>query len=199
MHIAAQGDQLTIMAYFHEQGYSPAKVDHKGATPLHWAAYLGCEVASTVLLSWKVPVNAVDIEGQTPLHLACVSGNCRIVRHLLLKGARSDISDQRGRIPMDLAEENHFGEIITLLKKPGILSLCGIKPSQRPVHNKRALLLLFVIIYCVGMSISILWVGWFYFAYLLLGLLDLILFVIVCLKNPGYIQSESTSLLVTST
>lgn len=196
MHIAVQGDQLSVMAYLYEQGFSPAKVDSKGATPLHWAAYLGCELAASVLLSWKVPVNAVDIEGHTPLHLACVSGNSRIVRHLLLKGARIDISDKRGRVAMDLAEESNFGEIMTLLKDPGILSLCGIKPPQRPVHNKRALVLLFVIIYCVGMSISILWVGWFYYAYLTLGITDLILFIIACFKNPGYIHSESSSLLV---
>jgi palmitoyltransferase len=141
-------------------------------------------------------VNVVDIEGHTPLHLACVSGNSRIVRHLLLKGARIDISDKRGRVPMDLAQESNFGEIIALLKDPGILSICGIKPPQRPAHNKRALLLLFVIIYCVGMSISILWVGWFYYAYLALGITDLICFIIACFKSPGYIQSESSSLLV---
>jgi ankyrin repeat protein len=38
-------------------------LDEKKSTPLHWAAYLGCELATAILLSWKAPVNLQDTDG----------------------------------------------------------------------------------------------------------------------------------------
>ena len=78
-------------------------VDEKNGTPLHWAAYLGCELASALLLSWNAPVNTRDADGQTPLHLGTIAGNLRIVRGLLLKGADRSISDAKGRLAINIA------------------------------------------------------------------------------------------------
>lgn len=44
-----------------------------------------------------------DNEGSTSLHLACLSGNNRVVKKLLLKGAKKKIPDNKGLIPSDIA------------------------------------------------------------------------------------------------
>jgi ankyrin repeat protein len=50
------------------------------------------------LLAWNAEVNAVDINGITPLHLAIKSSeelkSSRSVRHLLIKGAERGIKDK---------------------------------------------------------------------------------------------------------
>ena len=50
-------------------------MDEKGGTPLHWAAFLGCENAVNFLTSWTENINSQDDSGCTPLHLAVRSGN----------------------------------------------------------------------------------------------------------------------------
>ena len=106
MHLAAQGDQALLLAHFKElHGLSVEETDSKGGTPLHWAAYLGSEAATSILLSWKPPINYKDSDGQTPLHLATISYNARIVRLLLLKGAERGIRDNKGKSASDIAHD----------------------------------------------------------------------------------------------
>jgi len=81
-------------------------LDIKGSSPLHWACYLGCENAVNYLSNWKIDINKADLEGGlTPLHLGVISGNSRLVRKLLIKGANRDIKDKNGRTAFDLAKE----------------------------------------------------------------------------------------------
>lgn len=53
--------------------------------------YFSAESSVAYLLAWKSEVNAVDINGITPLHLAIKGADeiksTRSVRHLLIKGA----------------------------------------------------------------------------------------------------------------
>lgn len=86
-------------------------LDNKHGTPLHWAAFLGCENAVNYLCSWKVKLNLQDAEGLTPLHLAVISGNSRVVRKLLIKGSDRLIKDNNGKFPIDVAKENEFKNI----------------------------------------------------------------------------------------
>ena len=50
-----------------------------------------------------------DVDGSTPLHLAIKSldekVSLRPIRHLLIKGARNDIVDRRGRLPRDYVKD----------------------------------------------------------------------------------------------
>ena len=54
-------------------------------------------------------LNMQDLEGFTPLHLAVKSvegvGSTRPVRYLLLRGAKTDIKDKKGRLPIDMVRE----------------------------------------------------------------------------------------------
>lgn len=48
-------------------------------------------------------LNEPDNEGLTPLHLAVISGNSRVVRKLLIKGANKNLLDKNNKTPADIA------------------------------------------------------------------------------------------------
>ncbi len=56
--------------------------DQKCATPLHGAWYFGNETTVNYLKLWGMDINKQDNLGMTPLHLALILGNSRIVRRL---------------------------------------------------------------------------------------------------------------------
>ena len=44
-----------------------------------------------------------------------MSGNSRVVRKLLIKGAEREIKDKNGKRPIDIAEDNDFKNIFEML------------------------------------------------------------------------------------
>ena len=85
---------------------------------MHWASYLGCENAVSFILSWKPTLDLKDEEGGlTPLHLAVISGNSRVVRKLLIKGSNRHVKDKNFKIAADLAKENDYINILGMLVK----------------------------------------------------------------------------------
>lgn len=63
----------------------------KGSGGWHVMAVAGSE---------RVHVDVMDLEGRTALHVAGEVGDGRVVRLLVEKGARMDIKDRFGRLPM---------------------------------------------------------------------------------------------------
>lgn len=124
-------------------------MDYKGSTPLHWASYLGCENAVYYLSSWKTEINLPDNDGKyTPLHLGVISGNAKVVRRLLIKGADVNIVDKTGKTPSDLAKANEFGNIYEMIEQPkGFMDTYKVKPPLKPVQRSRKSLFLFFILY----------------------------------------------------
>jgi len=59
--------------------------------------------ALTVLLGTSVDVNAANANGQTALHNAAARGSDPIVKLLIEKGAKLDVKDRLGRLPIDMA------------------------------------------------------------------------------------------------
>jgi ankyrin repeat protein len=62
-------------------------------------------MSAVALLKWNVDIEIKDCAGMTPMHLAATSGNARITRQLLLKGAMPYTSDYRGRMPAHIAKD----------------------------------------------------------------------------------------------
>ncbi len=78
--------------------------DFKGNTPLHWACYSGMENAAFCLISWGADLNKKEINfGMTPLHMAVMSGNSRIVKKLLIRGCNRYIRNLFNKLPLDIA------------------------------------------------------------------------------------------------
>ena len=190
MHLAAKSDQILILAWLRNNGHDSLVPDKENYTPLHYAADLSCELSTAVLLSWKVPVNIKNSNGQTPLHLAIRAGSQRIVRSLLLRGANVEIKDNENHNAMDYALEKGNSEIITLIKPPGLLSIFGIKPPQRPVKLRGLLMGIYIFLLTSGV-LSLFFIlefqgVWF----LILSSLEFLFFFIVCFKNPGYMKKH---------
>ena len=92
------------------------------------------EGAMIYLLSRKVDVNAQDSQGATPLHMAIKSAfeenTTRVVRCLLLSGAKPDLKNSFDKTPLDLANEKAVAST-SLLHQLRSLLVSSISQSQQ--------------------------------------------------------------------
>ena len=119
LHVAAQGDKPQAFAYFLMQGLDINSADQRNSSPLHWAAFAGADLCLNFIVSWGGDVNSKDKKGLKPLHLAVRSSEetqqTRATRSLLLKGARLDVRDNQGMLPIDYTED--FSEATLFLSE----------------------------------------------------------------------------------
>ncbi|KAJ7370911.1 Transient receptor putative cation channel sub A member 1 [Desmophyllum pertusum] len=107
-----------------DMGASIYDTDQYGMTPLHYsvlnafeniAVVLAAPRRLTILTCLKLLeitdstdesyINTVDKNGRTALHLAAQNGEESCVVYLLQKGARTDVTDNKGKTPLDVATE----------------------------------------------------------------------------------------------
>ena len=112
LHVSAQGDQPGSLYFFHKiMHLNITDKDNRGSTPLHWAIFSMSELAMVYILAWlKIEELAQkDDEGFTAMHLAIKITerleSTRPVRSLIYNGAPSDIPDNEGNLPIDLARQ----------------------------------------------------------------------------------------------
>ena len=153
---------------------------------------MGCEVAASVLLAWPSKINHQDDDGHTPLHLATIAGNSRIVKNLLLKGAERVMYDKKNKSPMDIALENNKTSIASLLKRITFLSECGVKPPLRPPQSNYLSVTAFILLFGGGSIATILFsVQYIHYIasiiYCLQIAITLSIFMVIVNINPGYI------------
>mmetsp|Transcript_5066 Transcript_5066/g.4999 ORF Transcript_5066/g.4999 Transcript_5066/m.4999 type:complete len:303 (+) Transcript_5066:671-1579(+) len=96
---------------------------------------------------------------------------------------------------MMIAKELNHGTIISLLNEPGLWSLCGIKPPQRPVRYKRGLLALFVALLILGIAGNILFIYRSSY-YIAISAIELVFLLIICNKDPGYLKNNRKNTLL---
>ncbi len=118
---AAQSDDVTVMKLLKDKGADPniAATDH--TTPLMVAAGVGwsdgqshgnqaeAPEAINLCIQWGGDVNAKNDVGYTALHGAAFRGANDVVKLLVEKGARMDVKNQEGKLPVNMAEGMHIG------------------------------------------------------------------------------------------
>jgi ankyrin repeat protein len=125
LHMAVNNSLLPIVNLLLEHKADANGKSEDGSTPLHIAARQRVVYKRLIrtLIDGGADVNAITLEGQTPLHeLVARRGKYSMaaVRFLLYRGARLDIWDVAGHLPIDLITESIPEDWLkTLLQKHG--------------------------------------------------------------------------------
>jgi ankyrin repeat protein len=118
---AAQSDDVTVMKLLKEKGADVNLATNDHTTPLMVAAGVGwsdgqshgsqveAPDALKLCMEWGGDVNAKNDVGYTALHGAAFRGANDVVKLLVEKGARMDVKNQEGRLPVNMAEGMHIG------------------------------------------------------------------------------------------
>jgi ankyrin repeat protein len=118
---AAQSDDVTVMKLLVERGADPLIATNDHTTPLMVAAGVGwsdgqshgsqadAPEALKLCLGWGGDVNAVNDEGYTALHGASFRGANEVIQFLVDHGAKMDVKNKEGRLPVNMAEGMHIG------------------------------------------------------------------------------------------
>lgn len=108
LHIATRNMFCYISSYLIDKGADLDQKDTNGQTALHMACMDNQidrgERLDPVhyLLRKGANLEAKDINGRTALHYASMYDNSKLIRCLLDKGARPDVKDNDGKLPMDV-------------------------------------------------------------------------------------------------
>jgi uncharacterized protein len=118
---AAQSDDVTVMKLLKERGADPLIATKDHTTALMVAAGVGwsdgqshgsqadAPEALKLCLEWGGDVNAVNDEGYTALHGASFRGANEVVQFLADHGAKMNVKNKEGRLPVNMAEGMHIG------------------------------------------------------------------------------------------
>jgi len=69
------------------------------------------------LIQHGAPINAKDIAGNTPLHLAARYGFVNVVKVLIASGADVNAKDANGMTPLQIASKMGHQAVVDLLRK----------------------------------------------------------------------------------
>eukprot|EP01112_Ceratiomyxa_fruticulosa_P013024 TRINITY_DN3639_c0_g1_i1.p1 TRINITY_DN3639_c0_g1~~TRINITY_DN3639_c0_g1_i1.p1 ORF type:complete len:1340 (-),score=321.57 TRINITY_DN3639_c0_g1_i1:88-4107(-) len=158
LRIAAEVGHSTLLALLLEKRFLSSKPllpiqDIRLRSPLHFAAYGGYSDCVSLLIddinrrdksnpesidSYNTsPLDERDIDGATPLLLACLKGNISCVSLLIENGADPNISDVQSRTPLHIAASYGNAECLAILlngKKRGIVNIRD-GSGRSPLHH----------------------------------------------------------------
>ncbi len=104
---------MTLLA----NGADPRAADADGNTPLHHAARSSDPGVAALLRDAAAELDVRNAEGVTPLGIACASGNWRLARFLLERGAKAEVEGGTpALLPAASAEEDDPAGVQLLLK-----------------------------------------------------------------------------------
>ena len=103
--ISAIGQCDSYLSYVETFPHVKMEVDCNGNSALHYAGLFGHSdrLVGRILLSSDGIKNSVNDFGQTPLHLACASGNLMIVKMLYIKNQKKHLVADEGETPLHMA------------------------------------------------------------------------------------------------
>lgn len=118
-----------LTAWLIAEGFDPTQPEapgQHGNTPLMHAAWRGSADAVNALLTYDVPLDAVNNDGNNALWLACVNGDPELIRTLVAAGVPIDHANLAGATALMYgASSGKHGVVATLLElgaNPHLLS-----------------------------------------------------------------------------
>jgi len=132
--LASHAVDVPLMKLLIERGADPKITTKDKSTALMAAAGLGYDEgrhtawteahslsAVKLVLDLGADVNAVDDNGNTALHGAAFTGANSVVRLLVEKGARLDVKDKLGYLPVTIAEGIHIAALLKYRPETAVL------------------------------------------------------------------------------
>lgn len=100
-----------------------AQVNHRGESPLHYAAKKGYLHMLRILFTLGAQVILEkEVNQQTALYLACCNGRIPAIEYLLAQGAQTDTRDQMGRSLLHATVSYNQKEALLLLLSRGLVA-----------------------------------------------------------------------------
>ncbi|MCK5941473.1 MAG: ankyrin repeat domain-containing protein, partial [Planctomycetes bacterium] len=120
-----RGADLTVAAELSRQfvvalldaGADPMATDAHGNTALHQSALWRQPDITALLIARGVELDATQRHGRTAVHDAVRADCAAALEHLLAAGAKADIADAEGKLPIDHAGPHSSPRIRELLAK----------------------------------------------------------------------------------
>ncbi|MEQ8282635.1 MAG: ankyrin repeat domain-containing protein [Parvibaculum sp.] len=117
--LAVGNGHLAAVELLIEKGADPNRRAPDGTTPLSMAATVGRADIAEILLNGGADPNLLGNNRDAPLLIATRARNAAFVEALLRHNADLEETDVTGRTALDLAEENHYREIVSILRAAG--------------------------------------------------------------------------------
>lgn len=217
MHKAAYDDNNYVLTYLRDRaGFSISDVDKAKNTPIHYACDHKTEYTAGWLIGFGADINAVNEEGDTPLHLLIKNSHkldsSKLAREMIYKGADRTIKNKEGKTPLDILHEecdqqerNGDAGISQGLRKE-LEEILGVQPMYIPCfHIKQPMMKLersfmTMIFYLALMAIhfALLWLfvfpfvhrDWFFKPLVAMFAISFVFFAVAAIKDPGYVQKS---------
>eukprot|EP01107_Rhizomastix_libera_P014113 TRINITY_DN422_c0_g1_i2.p1 TRINITY_DN422_c0_g1~~TRINITY_DN422_c0_g1_i2.p1 ORF type:complete len:821 (-),score=198.20 TRINITY_DN422_c0_g1_i2:30-2492(-) len=140
LHLACQYcDEQIICLILHFDGINVNLKNQDDNTPLHYFCEKfsspQCQDPFQLFIAHHVDVNAVNKNGETPLHKSCFNKTVRmmLITHLLNNGAHVNQLNSHGEGPLHFAVRLNRDDLVTLLLKSGADHTIKGKSGKAPL------------------------------------------------------------------
>lgn len=110
------------------------QIDQRGASALHYAAWIGDTISADLLLKYSADINQQDNSNSTPMLWAIYNRNYDMVKFLIKHNADIKWSDKGGNNMLHLVASFGMIHMVEFLLEQGMKVNAGNKYSVTPLH-----------------------------------------------------------------